>query len=271
MNVFDIHTHIYPDALADRAVANLGRFYDFQPAGKGTYADLAAHAAQSGVGGFLLLAVATNAHQVPKVNDGVAAAAAEACRAGFLGCAFGGMHQDYTDFEGEIARCESLGIRGIKIHPDIQGVDIDDPKLLPLYEIAAGRMPIYFHMGDNRPQYRFSEARKLARVLEMFPKLEVAAAHLGGYRRQDEAIEYLAGNERVWYDTSSALWYLDPAEATRIIRRLGTERMMFGTDYPVLYPEDEFVLFDRLALTDREREDVLWHNALRFLRLPEKA
>ena len=86
-------------------------------------------------------------------------------------------------------------------------------------------------------------------------------------RRQDEAIEYLAGNERVWYDTSSALWYLSPENASRIIGALGAEHVMFGTDYPVLYPTDEYVLFDRLTLTDQQREDILWNNALRFLRV----
>ena len=39
MKIFDIHTHIYPDAIAERAVTALGKFYDFVPQGKGTYAD----------------------------------------------------------------------------------------------------------------------------------------------------------------------------------------------------------------------------------------
>ena len=41
--VFDIHTHTYPEAIAEKAVANLGKFYNFVPEGKGTYAVLRGH------------------------------------------------------------------------------------------------------------------------------------------------------------------------------------------------------------------------------------
>ncbi|MGM9652735.1 MAG: amidohydrolase family protein [Eubacteriales bacterium] len=269
--VFDIHTHTYPEAIAERAVENLGRFYDFVPEGKGTYADLSAQAPENNIRGFLLFSVATNPHQVPKVNDCIASLVQKSRAEGYLTVGFAGMHQDYPDFAGEIERAVRLGLRGVKLHPDIQGIDIDDPKLLPLYEIVEGRMPICFHMGDNRPQYRFSEARKLRHVLEMFPRLEVIAAHLGGYRAHEEAIEYLAGHENVWYDTSSSLWYLSPGEAASIIGKLGTDRVMFGTDYPVKNPAAELALFSRLPLTDAQREDILWNNAIRFLHPEEKA
>ena len=267
--IFDIHTHTYPEAIAQRAVESLGRFYDFVPEGKGTYADLAAHAPANGVQGFLLFSVATNPHQVEKVNSSIAALAQKSREEGFLAVGFAGMHQDFPDFEAEMNRAESLGLRGLKLHPDIQSIDIDDPKLLPLYELLQGRMPICFHMGDNRPQYRFSEPKKLRHVLDMFPKLEVVAAHLGGYRAHDEAIEYLAGHENVWYDTSSSLWWCPPEEASRVIGRLGYDRVMFGTDYPVKQIETELALFSRLTLTDAQREDILWNNAIRFLHLED--
>ncbi len=270
MKVFDIHTHTYPEAIAEKAVVNLGRFYDFVPEGKGTYADLEESASACDVRGFLLFSVATNAHQVEKVNSSIAALVQKSRENGYLTAGFAGMYQDFPDFEGEINRAASLGLQGVKIHPDIQGIDIDDPKLLPLYEILEGRMPVYFHMGDNRPQYRFSEPKKLRRVLTMFPKLQVVAAHLGGYKATDEAIEYLAGHENVWYDTSSALWYLSTEEATRIIGKLGHEKVMFGSDYPVMYPASDFARFMKIPMTEGQREDILWNNAVRFLHLEDR-
>ena len=175
------------------------------------------------------------------------------------------MHQDFPDFAGEIARAKSLGLRGVKIHPDIQGVDIDDPRLLPLYEILeAEKMPIYLHMGDNRPEYRFSEASKLVRVLDMFPRLTAVAAHLGGYKAWDESVPLLAGRKNVWYDTSSALWAMTPEKADEIIGKLGAENVMFGTDYPVVNTKEELERFFCLRLTDAQREDILWNNAMRF-------
>ncbi|MBQ8747206.1 MAG: amidohydrolase family protein [Clostridia bacterium] len=269
--VFDIHTHTYPEVIAEKAVTNLGKFYDFVPEGLGTYAHLSAQAPENNVKGFLLFSVATNAHQVQKVNDCIAALAQKSRDEGFLTVGFAGMHQDFPDFEAEIDRVEKLGLCGVKIHPDIQGIDIDDSKMLKLYEIVEGRMPVYFHIGDDRPQYRFSEPKKLRRVLDMFPNLEVVAAHLGGYKASEEALEYLAGHERVWYDTSSALWYLTPEKASYMIHALGYEHVMFGTDYPVMNPASELALFDRLTLTEKQREDILYNNAIRFLHLEAKA
>ena len=268
--IFDIHTHTYPEAIAEKAVHNLGEFYNFVPEGNGTYSGLTARAHQNNVVGFLLFSVATNAHQVPKVNDCIANLAKKSRDEGYETVGFAGMHQDYPDFEGELQRCRGLGLKGIKLHPDIQGVDIDDERLFPLYELVQGNMPIYFHIGDNRPCYRYSEPKKLLRVLELFPKLEVVAAHMGGYKAWDEGEKYLSGHERVWYDTSSALWAMTPEYAAHLIGVYGSERVMFGTDYPVKEIEGEVERFLKIPLTERQREDIFYNNAARFLGLGQK-
>lgn len=265
MKIFDIHTHIYPDAIAEKAVTALGKFYDFVPEGKGTYGDMTEHCRGAGVCGFLVFSVATNAHQVHRVNECLIEIMKRGREDGFEAYAFGGMHQDCADMESEIEYAISGGLCGIKIHPDIQGEDIDSRKFYPLYEIAEGRFPIYFHMGDDRPQYRFSTTDKLAKVLSDFPRLRVVAAHLGGYRTSDGERLLLHGNGNVMYDTSSALWNLEPDHAAKIIGKLGYDRVMFGTDYPVMFPQTELVLFDRLKLPDGVKEDILYNNAKRFL------
>ena len=265
--IFDIHTHTYPEAIAEKAVTSLNAFYEFVCEGKGTYADLEANGLANNVKGMLLFSVATNAHQVQKVNDSIAALAQKSRDDGFETVGFMGMHQDYPDFATEVDRAEALGLRGVKIHPDIQGVDIDSPRMMELYEIIEGRMPLYLHMGDNRPQYRFSEAKKLARVLDRFPKLEVVAAHLGGYNAWEDGINYLAGRPNVWYDTSSAVWFITPEYAGELIRKLGTDRVMFGTDYPVKTTKGEIERILKIDLTEQEREDIFYNNAKRFLKI----
>ncbi len=268
--VFDIHTHTYPTSIAEKACINLGNFYNFTVAGKGTYDDLESQAEENNVRGYLLFSVATNAHQVEKVNTSIASLADYSRSRGFKTVGFAGMHQDYHDFEAEIERAVSLGLAGVKLHPDIQGVDIDDKRLLPLYEILEYRdLPVYFHMGDDRAQYRFSEAVKLVRVMKMFPRLRAVAAHLGGYKAWDDSVMLLAGNERIMYDTSSALWAMSVDDANRIISKLGCENIMFGTDYPVAMTRDELDRLFKLNLTENEREDILWNNAIRFLKLED--
>ena len=263
--IIDIHTHTYPEALSEKAVKNLGEFYNFHVAGRGTYDDLEATSKPYGVVGFLLFSVATNAHQVEKVNNGIAELVKKSRERGFETFGYAGMHQDFPDFEGELDRIEKLGLQGVKIHPDIQGVDIDDPRLLKLYEIMEGRLPLYLHMGDDRPQYRFSEPNKLAKIKKIFPKLTVVAAHLGGYRAWDEAERTLCDIDGVYFDTSSALWAMTPERANELIRAYGTERVMFGTDYPVMEAKEEIERLLAVGLTDRELDDVFYNNAKRFL------
>ena len=155
----------------------------------------------------------------------------------------------------------------MKIHPDIQRLDLLDPKMYELCEIIEGRMPLFLHMGDNRPQYRYSEPKKLAKLLDRFPKLEVVAAHLGGYMAWDEAQAELAGRPNVWYDTSSALWAMTPERAVELIHAYGADRVMYGTDYPVKEPAGELSRFMKLELTEQERQDILYNNAKRFLKI----
>ena len=62
---------------------------------------------------------------------------------------------------------------------------------------------------------------------------------------------------------------MSPEMADRIISKLGYENVMFGTDYPVMNTADELDRFFKLSLTENQREDILWNNAIRFLKLGE--
>lgn len=261
---FDAHAHIYPEAVAEKANENLGKFYDFTVRCAGTYSDLEKQIIDNGFSGMFLLSVATSARQVEKVNDAGAAALRQARAKGLEAYSFMAMHQDYVDMAAEVDRCEKLGFTGVKIHPDIQEVNIDDDRFMKLYECIEGRMPLFLHMGDSRAEYQYSHADRLAKILDLFPKLKVIAAHFGSYSVWDNA-QCLYGRENVWYDLSSALWCLSPEHAKTLIERCGYERVMFGTDYPIYSLKDYSALFERLDLTERQRADIYYNNAMRFL------
>lgn len=267
IKIFDMHTHVYPEAIAAKAVGALDVFYRFTSEGNGTLADLEHHSAKGGVGGFALLGVATNAHQVGHVNEAILRNAHTSTLHGFKAVAFIGMHQDYADMEGELSRAKLLGAKGVKLHPDIQRVDLDDPRLLKLYSLMEGSsLAVYLHMGDDRADYRYSTAERLARVAKQFPRLRFIAAHFGAYMAwQDSPI--LADIDNIWYDTSSSLWALPIEEANRLVKLHGSERLFFGTDYPVKTAETELTRFNRLDLTESERNAILWENAAKFLGL----
>ncbi len=267
IDIFDMHTHVYPDAIAPKAVGALNEFYQFTSEGSGCLNDLETHSRTASVSGFALLGVATNPHQVQHVNEAILRNARTACEHGFKAAAFIGMHQDYPDKAAELSRAKLLGAKGVKIHPDIQQVNLDDPRLMELYSLMEGSdLAVYLHMGDCRTDYRFSSAKRLTKVAKQFPRLRFIAAHFGAYMAwQDSPL--LVDFDNIWYDTSSALWAISVEEANRLVRLFGTERLFFGTDYPVKTAETELVRFDRLDLTENERKAVLWENAARFLKL----
>ena len=270
--IFDIHTHIYPEAIAKKAVDNLCYFYGFMehfgflPSGKGTFEDLYASCVRDGVCGCLMLCVATNPSQVERINDFMAQTVSENTSDTFTPVGFAGIHQDYPSITREVERITSLGLKGIKIHPDIQRVDIDDKRLMGLYEMIEGRLPLYLHMGDDRDEFRFSATEKLAKVKRRFPNLEVVAAHMGGYTAWDK-VGLITDFDKMWFDTSSTTWVISPQRSAEVIKALGEDRVIFGTDYPVAYPCEELERFMKIELDEKTRADILYNNAARFLGL----
>ncbi len=263
--VFDAHVHVYPDAIAEKARVALGRFYEFEVPGAATFDGYIRECEKNHTQGFLLFSVATSAHQVKSINDYIAGRVAAARALGYEAFGFAAMHQDFEDVENELDRCRELGLCGIKIHPDIQGFDLLDRRMYRVCAAAEGRFIINFHMGDDRERYRFSEPKKLAKLLESFPRLKVIASHLGGYRAWEEASTYLYGKDDVWYDNSSALWAMSPERAKELTLACGTDRVMFGTDFPVMTIAQYRALFDLEDLDEKTKQAILYDNAIRLL------
>ena len=260
MTAIDVHCHVYPDELAQRAIQGINEFYGFdRETLDGTSSGLAQAIEDAPIGRCVIHSVATRPTQVEAINDFIAAKAAEEPR--FTG--FMAMHQDHEDPEGEIDRAIGLGLRGIKIHPDTQQVDVDDPRLMDVYEIAQDRgIPLIIHCGDVRLDH--SHPRRTKRVLEAFPDLVVDAAHLGGWSVFDEAVKHLK-DERCLMDMSSSIGLLGVERVSELVRIHGIDRIMFGSDYPMWDPAHELELFASAGWSERELEAMLHDNALRFL------
>lgn len=254
--IIDFHAHIFPEAVAERAVQNIGTHYGIDMHGKGRLDELDASADATGVSRIVLLSTAIKPSQVTSVNSWLAGFQNERY------VAFGALHPLSGDPEGDFDRLLSLGLHGVKLHPEFQVFDIDDPNMERLYRCIGGTVPILMHVGD--PRYDHSAPVRLRRMLDKYPDLRIIAAHLGGYERWEEARETLIGLP-IWLDTSSALWAMSPEEAVDLIRSHGVERVIFGTDYPVNDHARELVLFNRLALTAEERQAILYDNGARLL------
>lgn len=162
-------------------------------------------------------------------------------------------------------RAASLGLHGFKLHPDSQRVNIDDPRLMSFYEIIEGRFPVVIHTGDYR--YDYSHPRRLVNILRTFPDLVVDAAHFGCWSRYEVGYDILhevAMNDRVFLDESSSQFFLGQRRTVELTRMWGTDRIMFGSDFPMWDPAEEYRTLTTAGFTEDELENILWHNAERF-------
>ena len=264
MEFIDMHSHIYPDDIAYKAAKSVQSFYGGlggEGDMDGTAGMLLRRGKEAGISRFLILPVAIRPDRVQGINDYIVGQVK--AHPEFVG--FGTVHARMEGLLEETERIISLGLRGIKMHPDSQRFAIDDPALLPMYELARDKgLPVMLHMGDLR--YHFSQPILLKRVLEQIPGLKAIATHFGGYSVYEEAFQTLRNMDCV-FDTSSSLMLLEPGAAERYINGYGAERMAFGTDYPMWDPMEERKRFDALKLTDDQKEQIANKTAKRVLGL----
>lgn len=260
-DIIDAHAHIYPAKIAKKAVKAIGNFYDLpMDLDEGTADVLIENGKKCGVKNYIVHSVATTPNQTISINDFIKSEMDK--HPELIG--FAALHPDCEDFDMEFEHIEKLGLKGIKLHPDFQRFNIDDPKAYEIYKRAEGKYPILMHMGDAR--YEFSRPFRLRNIIEKFPDLTVIAAHFGGYQRWDEARECLV-DTNVYLDTCSSLGFISKEYATERIHEYGADRILFATDFPMWRTELELDRFLRLDLTEDERKDILYNNAAKLLKL----
>lgn len=261
MKLIDIHTHIYPPAIARKAAASIREFYQLGTEEMdGTAETLLQRGDEAGIDRFVILPVSMRPERTRHINDFILSQVAEQPR--FLG--FGTIHAGMDNITDEVNYIMDQGLRGLKMHPDSQVFAIDDPRLFPAYEMLQGKLPVILHMGDKR--YDYSHPARLRRVLELFPDLQVIAAHFGGYGMYETAYELLYDKDCI-FDVSSSMMFMEDGIAEKFINIYGAERMAFGTDYPLWNPVPETKRFLQLKLTDEQFEQIGHKTAERILNL----
>lgn len=260
--IIDAHCHIYPDKIAEKAAASTGRFYDIPMRLDGKVSTLLREGAAAGIDHFIVQSVATTPAQVASINRFIAESVA-ASNGTMTG--LGTLHPDSEDIAGDVEYLLELGLKGVKLHPDIQGFKLDDYRCLKIYELCEGRLPLLLHTGDHR--YDFSNPNRLKPILDTYTDLTVIGAHFGGWSMWEEAAEQLHGYKHLYVDCSSSLYAFSPEVGQKLVRCYGADRVLFGTDYPMWTPKEELERFYALQLTDGENEQILWKNAARLFNI----
>ena len=275
--LIDCHTHAFADKIAEKAVIQLIEYYQIPTRFGGSLRDLLTVAVDAKLNALIMLVAATKPEQVKPANDWVLSLKKMAVREletkyGLSHLPqmihFGTYHPDDPDWLAEIQRLRQARIKGIKIHPEFQSIDLADPWLNDFWAEIESDFIVMIHVGDPvHSESNHSTPRKVAAILNNFPKLRVIAAHMGGYLFWDEAYELLAGRD-LYLDTSSTLPYIDPEMLRKLFTKHGTEKILFGSDYPLRSPAQDFEVLDRMDwLTGADKERVFGRNCAELLGL----
>ena len=263
MEIIDAHAHIYPHKIADKATKAVGDFYNIpMEIEAGTTDTLLLQGKKAGISKFIVHSCATKASQVRPINEFIKSEIDKHNE--FIG--FMTLHQDltYEETREEVEFAINNRFKGVKLHPDFQKFYIDDEKVYKFYEIIGDKLPILFHIGDDR--YDFSAPERLAFIAKKFPKVNFIAAHFGGYRCWDK-INVYKGLNNVYFDTCSSLTFISPIRAKEIIDTLGVNKFFFGTDFPMWNATEELNRFNKIPLSDADRQLILSKNIRKLLKI----
>lgn len=260
--IIDVHTHVFPEKIAVKATKSVGEFYGIPMESIGSKDNLLNDMNLYGISHCFILSVATVPHQVEPINN-------------FLAdiintdsdkfTAFGTIHVENNNMIDEIDRIRRMGILGIKLHNDFQGFPVDDPRLDEVYEkCQSEKIPLIFHAGDKR--YKFTNPKMFRNIGRRFPNLIGIAAHFGGYSEWVDVDDDYCKETPFWLDTSSSLSFITDTEAKRIISARGSDKIMFGTDFPMWKGFDEIRNIEKLNLGQEITEKILYGNARNFLK-----
>ena len=172
---------------------------------------------------------------------------------------------------------EEFGVRGFKFHPTSQGFYPNDRMAYPLYEvIQAAGLPALFHTGQTGAgagapggmglRLKYSNPLHLDDVAADFPDLTIIMAH-PSFPWQDEALAVATHKPNCFIDLSGWSPKYFPPNLVQYANTLLKDRMLFGTDYPVLDPDRWLKDFDQLPIKPEVRPLIMKENAIRMLKL----
>lgn len=270
--VIDFHTHMFPDSLAQRAldklVANLRDYapdYDKSaPYTDATASGLTASAKAAGIDICVVMPIATSPRSSETLNN----FAAEVDKMPGLR-SFGSVHPKSPDALRELERISELGLLGIKLHPEYQECYVYSPETIAVVRRATELgIWVLFHAGADvgMPPPVHGTPADFVRLREAVPDAKIILAHMGAYELWEQAVKEFPG-QNFYVDTSFSIDIFPEKQDlfARLIRALGVDHVMFGTDSPWACQSTALgvlkTFLSDYGFTPGERFDILGGNA----------
>jgi uncharacterized protein len=275
----DVHTHAWKSALAvsDAPTAQqeaMGRYFRYQP--QHTTVPQMADMYRSLKMAFVVFSVDSPKEPRKITNEEIAELAHKNAD---VAIPFASVNP-HRGAEG-VAMAKRLikdyGVRGFKFHPSVQDFFPNDRIAYPLYEvIAAAKLPALFHTGQTGVgagtrggggiRLKYSSPIHLDDVAADFPDMPIIAAH-PSFPWQEEALSVATHKPQVYIDLSGWSPKYFPPILVQYANTLLKDKILFGSDYPVLAPERWMEEFAKLPIKPEVRPLILKENAARLLNL----
>jgi len=176
---------------------------------------------------------------------------------------------------------EEHGVKGFKFHPTVQGFYAYDKIAWPIYEvIAEHKLPAIFHSGHSGIgsgmrcggglRLEYSNPMHLDDVAIAFPDMQIVIAH-PSFPWQDEALSVAMHKPNVWIDLSGWSPKYFPPQLVQYANTLLKDRMLFGSDWPLISPDRWMKDFDESGFRPEVKPLILKSNAARLLGLAAAA
>ena len=267
--IIDFHTHTFPDKIAAKTVASLGKVAGIAPNTDGTLNGLLASMENAGIDLSVIMPVVTRPEQFQTINN-VAAKINE--EYGDRVISFGGIHPNSLNYKKELEYIKSLGLKGIKLHPDYQGVMIDDIGYKHIIDYASQLdLAIMVHAGIDigLPEPVHCPPEKSLEMIEQLQPPKLILAHMGGWKQWDQVEQMLCGTG-VYMDCAFCSDYMSPEQFARMVEKHGADRILFATDSPWENPKDTIAWVESTSLTEEQKRKIYKENACKLLGIASK-
>jgi uncharacterized protein len=227
--IIDIHTHAFPDALADRAMASLSaEAPDLPYYHDGRISSLLASMDRAGIDISVICNIATRPEQFEPIRAWSAVIQSDRI------IPLPSIHPDDPAAAERISRLCAEGFKGIKLHPYYQQFTADEPRMDAIYEalVASGLICI-MHTGYDIAFERVDRAGpdRIVRVLEKWPDLKLVTTHMGAWDQWADAERIIIGRP-IYMEVSFVRDGLDDATLRRMLLAHPSDYVLFGTDSP---------------------------------------
>lgn len=171
----------------------------------------------------------------------------------------------------ELARAAQAGAKGLKLHPNTQRFDVSSPAVAALVDKAAElKLPVIF---DAYSPFDADEIGKFVKLAITHPTARFILAHMGGPRFPELIVFWILPKygipRNVWFDLSAAapLYARSPYQEqfVFICRKVGVDRVLFGSDFPFFQPTEALAAVRALGFTAEEQRQILYANASALL------